>query len=87
MGLHDHPLAGGMANVFYGEKSDWSTQILDMSAQSNATSPESNPKPTPTAPEFPASTILVFLAGGLLIAATFKLKKSQANKPAPFSSF
>jgi hypothetical protein len=51
MNLPDHPLAGGMANVFHGQKSDWSnTQILEMA---NPTTQPSTPAPTVSPTEVP----------------------------------
>ncbi len=48
MNLPDHPLAGGLANVFHGQKSDWSNiKILE------AGNPTTQPS-TPTATVFPS---------------------------------
>ncbi len=54
MNLPDHPLAGGLANVFHGQKSDWSNiQILE--AGNPATQPST---PAATVSPFPVQPTL-----------------------------
>jgi hypothetical protein len=66
MNLPDHPLAGGMANVFHGQKSDWSSiQQLTLGTPQTSTPmptappttmPTTNPTSPQTATSFPTAT-------------------------------
>jgi hypothetical protein len=49
MNIPDHPLAGGMASVFHGQKSDWSNiHTLNMANAAVSVSASTEPAPTST---------------------------------------